>query len=336
MNYKYVVGSSTEKYYQVSYGDLEHCSDAVYLSRLIQTDSGVLNALYNRHFGVRLNRIINMPFKGVWNQLYFKNPFERSEKICFVIFAGRLYLDQYGLLHYLRNTYRNCKIVCFCQDISETFRGVDPANLKNKVDLVLSFDQRDCEKYGWEYYPLVYSMPRVEDDLAIPESDVYFVGKAKNRLNDILAAYEKLKAAGMKCDFHITGVPEAEQKYADEIHYCTRMPYEENLQRIRKTRCMLEIMQQGGHGYTLRYCEAIALGRRMITNNPEIKGAPFYREDLISTFESIEDMDVEFVRRGDQQVEYQYIDKLSPLRLIEYIDKRLSEKQTEVRRGNGE
>lgn len=323
MNYKYVVGSSTEKFYQISYGDLDQCSDAVYLSKQLQTNSGVLNFLYNRHFGVRLNRIFCMPFKAIWNPLYFKNPFDRSDKICFVIFVGCLYLDQYGLLRYLRKTYPLCKIVCFCQDISETFKGVDPAALKEKVDLVLSFDHRDCEKYGWEYYPLVYSKPRVEDDPAIPESDVYFVGKAKNRLSDILAAYEKLKAAGLKCDFHITGVPEAEQRYADEIHYCTRMPYEENLKRIKKTRCMLEIMQKGGHGYTLRYCEAIALGRKMITNNPEIKGAPFYQEDFISTFERIEDMDAEFVLKGDRQVDYHYIDKLSPLRMIEYIDERL-------------
>ena len=43
---------------------------------------------------------------------------------------------------------------------------------------------------------------------------------------------------------------------------------------------MLEIMQQGGHGYTLRYCEAIAMGKKLATNNPEIEKAPFYNKEL--------------------------------------------------------
>lgn len=61
--------------------------------------------------------------------------------------------------------------------------------------------------YGWVYYPLVYSEVHIEDNNDIPESDVYFVGKAKDRLSEIISFFEKCDAAGLKCDFHIVGVP---------------------------------------------------------------------------------------------------------------------------------
>ena len=101
------------------------------------------------------------------------------------------------------------------------------------------------------------------------------------------------------------------------------MPYEENLQRIRKTRCMLEIMQQGGHGYTLRYCEAIALGKKLATNNPEIEKAPFYNEKFISVFKNVEEFDPQFILNGDREVDYNYLPELSPLKLLEFIDARV-------------
>ena len=99
------------------------------------------------------------------------------------------------------------------------------------------------------------------------------------------------------------------------------MPYEENLKRINKTRCMLEIMQKGGHGYTLRYCEAIAQGKCLITNNPEIANAPFYSPERISVFGDVDAIDLQFVVNSPWKVDYNYIDKLSPVHLLEFLEK---------------
>lgn len=195
--------------------------------------------------------------------------------------------------------------------------------LLQKVDIALSFDHADAEKYGMDYYPLVYSPCDMGEDDSIPESDVYFVGKAKDRLPAILAAYEKLRDAGLRCDFYLTGVAPEDQKYADEITYGTQMSYKENLRHVKKTRCLLEIMQGGGHGYTLRACEAIMYDKKMLTNNPEIEHAPFYKPELISVFRDARDIDTEFVKREPYAVDYGWKEQLSPLRLLEYIDRRV-------------
>ena len=105
-------------------------------------------------------------------------------------------------------------------------------------------------------------------------------------------------------------MPKENQVLKNKISYCGQMPYEENLKRIRKTRCMLEIMQQGGHGYTLRYCEAIAMGKKLATNNPEIEKAPFYKKEFISVFKSVEEFDPQFILNGDREVDYNYLPEL--------------------------
>lgn len=319
MNYKFVIGGSDVDFYKISYKDIDNLENAVYLSNMISSENKFIKRLYDHHFG-NINKHFDLPFKSIWNSSYLKNDFDKDDNICFVLFSHYVNYIKYGLIKYLRKTYPNCKIVCFYQDLASRKRALPPEKVKDYFDLVLSFDHKDCETYGFTYYPLVYSYTEVEDDPDIPESDVFFVGKAKDRLPQILEAYEKFIDAGLVCDFHITGVPENERKYENKINYCERMPYYENLKRIKKARCMLEIMQQGGHGYTLRYCEAIAHDRKLITNNSEIKNAPFFDSDCISTFTSADDIDVDFIKSGEKEVDYNFKEQLSPIKMLEFIE----------------
>jgi hypothetical protein len=64
-------------------------------------------------------------------------------------------------------------------------------------------------------------------------------------------------------------------------------------------------------------------GKKMITNNPEIAGAPFYDPALISVFDSAEDIDAPFVTAEPQEADYGWKEQLSPLKLLEYIDEKL-------------
>jgi len=222
---------------------------------------------------------------------------------------------------YLKSKYQNSKYVCFYQD--KIFDLDFFSKVKQSFDIILSFDQKDAEKYQLLYYPLVYSLFDVPEDENIKQSDIYFVGKAKNRFKDIISVYEKLRSAGLKCDFHIVGVAPKDRKYANEIDYCIQMPYIENLKRIKKTKCLLEIMQVGGHGYTLRTCEAIMYDKKIITNNPEIEKAPFYSSECIQTFKSVQQIDPNFIFKEPISVDYNYKEELSPVHLLEFIDREI-------------
>lgn len=322
MKYNYVIFGSDADYHRVSYNDIAKSSQAKYIYRRIDSQNKFLTNLYRLHTSPITNRFFKLPGQKIWNKMAFRGRFDENKPICFVFFVKKRLFEN-GLVEYLRKKYPDCKVVLFCQDLIAHALPYRTKEICAKMDICLSFDHADAEKYGMYYYPLVYSPYDVPEDDSIEESDVYFVGKAKDRLPQILATYEKLRDAGLKCDFYITGVKPEDQKYADEITYGNQMPYIENLKHIKKTKCLLEIMQGGGHGYTLRACEAIMYDKKMITNNPEIKNAPFFHPDRISVFEKAEEMDVDFILREPAVANYGWKENLSPLKMLEYIDERL-------------
>lgn len=320
MKYNYVIFGIATDFMQTAYADVQKVPYAVYRCNLLDSKNRLLNTLYRYHTAPSINSKISLPFRSIWNPLIFKNPFVDGKPICFIFFGNKRLMDK-NFIRYLRKTYAGSKMVWFCQDLVAKSQGSKFAKIKDMFDRILSFDHAEAKQYGMDYYPLVYSPRDVSEDDSIPESDVYFVGKAKDRLPEILAAYEKLRDAGLKCDFYLTGVAPEDRKYADEIRYGTQMPYKENLRHIQKTKCLLEIMQGGGHGYTLRACEAIMYDKKMLTNNPEIENAPFYKPELISTFREAREIDADFVKREPLVADYGWKEQLSPLRLLEYIDR---------------
>ncbi len=321
--YNYVIFGYANDFYTIPYNDINGLDNALYLCKPIHSNSRLLTFLYKTHFSGILNRKFDMPFKSIWNPMMFRHKFKEERPICFIFFIRRCYLIKYGLLDYLKKHYPDAKFVCHYQDMVAHCPDVPVDEIKRRFDLVLSFDQQDAKEYGLEYYPLVYSSYPLPESSDIKPSDVYFVGKAKDRLEDILAAFERLDGAGLKCDFHITGVPEDKRRMTDKINYIDKMPYIENLQRIKASKCLLEVMQKGGHGYTLRACEAIMYDRKMLTNNPEVVGAPFYSPHGISVFTNAMDIDLDFVKTATA-FDYNYKAQLSPVHMLEYCGMRLN------------
>jgi hypothetical protein len=83
-------------------------------------------------------------------------------------------------------------------------------------------------------------------------------------------------------------------------------------------------MQQGGHGYTQRMSEAIAYDKKILTNNREVEGAPFYNDKYISIYSDIKDIDISFLRdSSDISVDYGFKDQLSPKKLLSFIEQKI-------------
>ena len=149
------------------------------------------------------------------------------------------------------------------------YLGIEFENFCPYFDKVITIDEGDAERYGLELHPFFYSaIPK--EDLAIPESDCFYVGNAKERLDDLLAVYELFLSMGLKCDFHIVGVSEERQKYQESIIYNKPMNYDDVVCHIKKSKMLLEIMQEGQTSGTLREHEAVIYGKKLITNNKYI------------------------------------------------------------------
>lgn len=106
-------------------------------------------------------------------------------------------------------------------------------------------------------------------------SDIFFVGEAKDRLRKLLDIYEIFTSNGLVCDFYITGVPNNLQKYSDKIHYNIRLSYEEVLQHIHRACGILEITQYGTCGLTMRFFESLIYDKVFFTDNKYLMNKKF-------------------------------------------------------------
>ncbi|MFW5982955.1 MAG: hypothetical protein ACOCQ4_00500 [bacterium] len=329
MKYNFVFFASDFHCYETSYGDIIGLDNVRYLNNFIPKRNAIARLLYKIHHSKKINKHINLPLKSIWFPSYFKNDFIKKKPICFIFSSDWFFLVELGFLEYLKKKFPDSKFVVFFQDLIDLKRNLDINVFKKKFDLLISFDHREANKYNIAYSPLVNSKSKLDLSSSLPETDVYFLGAAKNRLDEIISAYEILKAKNLNCDFYITGVPKEKQKYTDEIHYINSMQYIDNLKHLVKSKSILEIMQKGGHGYTQRMVEAITYDKKIITNNPEVRNDPFYNSKNILSFKNIEEITGNslFFENFNRKTDHKYKDEISPIRLLEFITNKISQKQ---------
>ena len=133
---------------------------------------------------------------------------------------------------------------------------------------VYTFDKKDAKEYGLCYLNQIYPIfKHLEENAVEPCSDFYFLGCDKQRapiledLKNVLANY--------KCDFRVINAPK---------DYIT---YKENIDNVKRTRCVVDIVQTCQVGLTLRPLEALTFRKKLITNNRDIIHYDFYNHKNI-------------------------------------------------------
>lgn len=336
MKREYVIFWSTWDLYRQSYADIIALDNVQYIERPLSRLGGVYRRLYDfvhyEHSGFvkkMLHKIAKSIFtEDYWMYFYFDEKKIKKNNGVF-IFSGWWHLCYVKYFLYLKKKYPNARYVLFFSDLFDNIKNdaikLDIEFIKQNFDLILSFDQDDCKRYGFIYHPLVFSQYRgiIED---LPMYDIYFLGQPKNRFKELISCFEKFWKYGLKTDICLVGVKPEEQVYKEKIQYSDEfISYKENLQRTLHAKCELEIMQKGGAGYTQRMCEVIALDKKIVTNNPLIHEAPFYNPDYIFQIRSTDDITEELCDKikAEKVVDYHYKEKLSPVELLEFIDARV-------------
>ncbi len=260
--------------------------------------NGFTNKIQKLHCCEFINKYIDLPFKSIWFNDFSELNLASRDKICFVFSKSQSWLLQYkdGLyIKKLKKIYPNCKIILYLWDLISSYYKFNVTFFKEKCDSILTYDQGDAEKYGLIYCPTPYSKIAISNNTQIEAFDVYFCGKAKNRLNELLEIYDYLERNNLSCRFFITGVPKKKQKYKKSIIYNKKISYYHNLQYLQKAKFVLDVVQKGSKGDTLRIKEAVTYGKKIITNNTEVKNNTYYSENSICIFERVSDISREFL-----------------------------------------
>ena len=155
------------------------------------------------------------------------------------------------------------------------FRCVNPEKINGLGCELWSFDAEDCRKYGMNFNTTYYFK-----DLKLPSSlekeyDVFFCGINKGRkeyLNEIQAILSK------------NGLTSLLYLVDEELPVSKRLPYlsyEEYLNKLSAANAILDVLQDGQAGMTLRVMEALYFNKKLITTQVSIVNEDFYNADNI-------------------------------------------------------
>lgn len=331
MKYNYVIFNSVstdvnynldEDYYVICLKDLENREDVILNHVPLQSCSKFWRRTYNFfHSRWFKNKYWDISLDFIWYPYIFKNTFKDDKPICFIC----LRYPPIGYLRYLRKQHPNCKIVKMSRDVIkiQVKRHKDYSEA-GVFDLWMSFDEEDCKKYGFSHFDEFESKIDIPKMKNYPIADVFFAGKAKDRLERLVKLYDKFEENGLNCFFYITEAKENEKIQRKGIVYATKpMSYVEMLNNSVNSRIILEVSQENAVGYTSRFLEAVLFNKLLITDNDYIGTTKFYNPRYIQIIKSEKDIDVSIIDNSEV-VDYDYSGEFSPLNRLVFVDKLLS------------
>lgn len=137
---------------------------------------------------------------------------------------------------------------------------------------IYTYDSTDAKNFDLIFIPQFFLKSYLEkNEVVNTDTDFYFLGTVKNdsRLEILDQVMKEIDKCSMVKDIRVV---------RDAKDYIT---YAENLEKVRKSRCLIEINSIGQYGLTLRAMEALFMRKKLLTNNPEIKKYDFYCKENI-------------------------------------------------------
>ena len=186
----------------------------------------------------------------------------------------------------------------------------------NQFVEAFSFDEKDAFTYGFTPTINIYSKHDLKTKTA--STDLFFIGYAIDKLKLLRLVAEGAQNKN-RLRIMVLGVKKDDQCSDDGIAYMTRyLEYTDVLNYVSETNCILEIVQSGQVGPTMRYFEAVCYNKKLLTNNENIVNFPFYNPLYMKVFRSVADIDFDWVSKYEP-ICYNYSNEFSPKGLIDCI-----------------
>ena len=180
-----------------------------------------------------------------------------------------------NIVNYIKSHYHEAIVALYCTDkISLYYKQFGKNNvdrLLSEVDYSFTYNKEDSFLYNMELMPPTFpyfnGFGFIENKSNMITSDLFFVGKSKGRHELLHRIYKKATELGYRCDFTILGVPEHDRLNGSSINYTNTLNYDEVIKRVKSTKCIVNLVQDGGAGLALRDYEAIYFDKYLLTNN---------------------------------------------------------------------
>ena len=160
---------------------------------------------------------------------------------------------------------------------------VSPDAFDTSICELWSFDPEDCRKYNLRYNPpftIYFNGVESDNYTLFVKNDIYFLGRDKGRLQDLIELQRKFENLGLKCSFHI--VESRESKFKENKKYFSDfISYSKSIEQIKASKAILDWNVEKQAGITQRPLESIYLRKKLITNNIYIRKYDFYNKNNV-------------------------------------------------------
>ena len=182
------------------------------------------------------------------------------------------------VIEYIRDHNKRASIIIYYINPVDFADRKAPHNYKGLDCEFYTFDPIDAKKFGIKFKPYFYPEEYMIDcDEKVPiKQDIFFVGVDKDRLGVIKDLHRRFEQMNLTDKLMIVATPHKKYSRSDEKWLAKRVPYEKIAENIKQSKAILDIVQSGQSGITLRPMEAMFYNKKLITNNIYIKEYDFY------------------------------------------------------------
>lgn len=192
---------------------------------------------------------------------------------------------------------------------------IEVKHTREKIyDEIVTYHHEDAEKNNYKYINQFYSDEIVKN---ISEShghknDLYFCGRDKNRIDLVLKVKEKMNELGLSFKFFLLKDEKKDYSYYEKKEKLSDsllekgIKYIDMLKDIKGSKVLLDIVEKGESGVTLRVVESLFFEKKLITNNKVIKDLDFYNSKNIFIIEDFNNIEIE---KDFFETDYEKIDE---------------------------
>jgi len=218
---------------------------------------------------------------------YYDNWYDHLEKYDRIIVFDSAYLLDHSLLNNISKSSNVAdKFFYSWNTVLDESAFFDQQKAATQAGFKMyNFDPRSCKKYGLSFNTIMY-----DELLSLPSRqqkyDAVFLGFLKSRGEMIKSVYRQFSDAGVLSHFVIIGSKANDTRFDFRSKYVN---YYEYLSMISESKSIVDIVQDGQRGYSMRVMEAIFFNKKLITNNSTLLEADFYSPNNILVLKDNED-----------------------------------------------
>jgi hypothetical protein len=183
--------------------------------------------------------------------------------------------EDIGILNYIKSINPKIRVIFWYWN--PVFRGISPDDVPNELCEKWTFDKNDSIDFNLKYNTQFYL-----DNIKLPQNkikyDVIFLGLDKGRRALIGDIERNMVNNGVETYFYIVddNAPHRGYKGSSPV-----VPYNDYLDLISQSKAILDFVQEGQSGLTLRSMESLFFQKKLITNDVMMKTSDFYNPNNI-------------------------------------------------------